>query len=60
MITKEMAASINAQINREFFSAYYYLGLSAKAEEANLKAPPHGFWPSTAKKWDMRSRCITI
>ena len=37
MISKEMAIAINAQINREFFSAYYYLGLSAKAEDANLK-----------------------
>ncbi len=37
MISNDMAASINAQINREFFSAYFYLGLSARAEAANLK-----------------------
>jgi ferritin len=36
MISDAMAASINAQINREFYSAYFYLGLSAQAEAANL------------------------
>ena len=37
MISKEMAALINAQINREFYSAYLYLGLSAQTESMNLK-----------------------
>lgn len=36
MISDAMAASLNAQINREFYSAYFYLGLSAQAEAANL------------------------
>ncbi len=36
MISTEMASRINAQINRELFSAYFYLGLSAQAESSNL------------------------
>ena len=37
MISTAMATRINAQINRELYSAYFYLGLSAQAEAANLK-----------------------
>jgi ferritin len=37
MISDAMATRINAQINREIYSAYFYLGLSAQAEAANLK-----------------------
>ncbi len=37
MISNDMAARINAQINREFYSAYFYLGLSAQAQSMNLK-----------------------
>jgi ferritin len=37
MISNDMAARINAQINRELYSAYFYLGLSAQAEAMNLK-----------------------
>lgn len=37
MISDEMASQLNAQINRELYSAYFYLALSAQAERANLK-----------------------
>lgn len=37
MISTAMAVQINAQINRELYSAYLYLGLSAEADAANLK-----------------------
>ncbi|MBK1716747.1 ferritin [Thiocystis violacea] len=37
MISNEMAQRINTQINREMYSAYFYLGLSAQAETMNLK-----------------------
>ncbi len=37
MISEEMATHINAQINREMYSANFYLGLSAQAETMNLK-----------------------
>jgi ferritin len=37
MISNGMTARINAQVNREFYSAYFYLGLSAQAETMNLK-----------------------
>lgn len=37
MISTDMAALIGAQINREFYSAYLYLGFSAQTESMNLK-----------------------
>ena len=37
MISSSMAVQINAQLNRELYSAYFYLGLSAQAEAMNLK-----------------------
>jgi ferritin len=37
MISTDMASRLNAQINLELFSAYFYLGLSAQAETNNLK-----------------------
>jgi ferritin len=37
MISQQTAEAINAQINRELYSAYFYLGLSARAEADNLK-----------------------
>jgi ferritin len=36
MISKEMTSLINLQINRELFSAYFYLNLSAHAKASNL------------------------
>ena len=44
MISKDMAANLNAQINREISSAYFYLGLSAQAERANLKGAAAWFF----------------
>jgi ferritin len=37
MISKDTSSRINAQINREMYSSYFYLGLSAQAEASNLK-----------------------
>lgn len=37
MISNDMASRVNAQINRELYSSYFYLGLSAQAEASNLK-----------------------
>jgi ferritin len=36
MISSDMTSLINAQINRELFSAYFYLNLAAHAEGSNL------------------------
>jgi ferritin len=44
MISNDMTTSLNAQINREMFSAYFYLGLSAQAEAANLKGTASWFF----------------
>ena len=42
MISDTMAARLNAQINREFYSAYLYLALSTEAEGMNLRGT--GAW----------------
>lgn len=44
MISKDMAVSLNAQLNREMYSAYFYLGLSAQAAAANLKGAAAWFF----------------
>jgi len=44
MISKDMTTSLNTQMNREMFSAYFYLGLSAQAEAANLKGTASWFF----------------
>ncbi|MCX6090046.1 MAG: ferritin [Atribacterota bacterium] len=37
MMSKKMEEAINEQINKEFYSAYLYLAMAAKAESINLK-----------------------
>jgi ferritin len=37
MIKNQIAEQINKQINREFFSAYLYLGMSVEAENTGFK-----------------------
>jgi len=37
MLQDSIARQLNAQINNEFFSAYLYLDMSAKAEQAGFK-----------------------
>jgi ferritin len=44
VISKDMTAQLNAQINRELYSAYFYLGLSAQADRANLKGAAAWFF----------------
>ena len=43
MISEQMAQEINAQINRELYSAHYYLSLSTQAEAENLKGTASWF-----------------
>ncbi len=37
MISKTMEQALNKQVNREFYSAYLYLAMSAYFETANMK-----------------------
>jgi ferritin len=37
MLSKDMEEALNKQINREYFSAYLYLAMSAYFESANMK-----------------------
>jgi len=41
MISKKMSKSLNEQINKELYSAYLYLSMSAYAENENLKGTAH-------------------
>ena len=45
MLSDRMQATLNKQINREFFSAYSYLALTAYFEDMNLKGFAH--WMKT-------------
>lgn len=42
MIGKKMEKALNAQLNREFYSAYLYLAMSAEAHELGLRGA--GVW----------------
>ncbi|MCG6859969.1 MAG: ferritin [Chromatiaceae bacterium] len=37
MISKAMAQRLNGQVNKEFYSAYFYMSMSAHSESENLK-----------------------
>lgn len=43
MITKKMEKALNAQINREFYSAYLYLAMSAYCNKINMHGCEHWF-----------------
>ncbi|MGB5832274.1 MAG: ferritin [Thiohalocapsa sp.] len=50
MISEQMSARLNAQINSEFYSAYYYLALSAQAESSNLNGTAAWFMAKHAEE----------
>jgi ferritin len=50
MISEQMSTRISAQINREFYSAYFYLALSAQAETADLKGTAAWFMAKHAEE----------
>lgn len=43
MITKKMEEALNGQINKEFYSAYLYLAMSAYCNKLNLPGCEHWF-----------------
>lgn len=43
MITKNMEEALNGQINKEFYSAYLYLAMSAYCNKINLPGAEHWF-----------------
>lgn len=43
MITKRMEKALNAQINKEFYSAYLYLAMSAWCNKNNMPGSEHWF-----------------
>jgi ferritin len=43
MITKKMEKALNAQINKEFYSAYLYLAMSAYCNKSNMPGCEHWF-----------------
>lgn len=44
MISKKMEQALNKQLNKEFFSAYLYLGMSAWSENRGLKGFANWFY----------------
>ncbi len=51
MLSDRMQETLNRQINREFFSAYSYLALTAYFEDLNLKGFAH--WMRTQHKEEL-------
>lgn len=43
MISEKMEAALNEQINKELYSAYLYLAMSAQAEALGLRGTAHWF-----------------
>lgn len=43
MITKRMEEALNGQINKEFYSAYLYLAMSAYCNQLNMPGAEHWF-----------------
>jgi len=43
MLSKKMEAAINGQLNKEMYSAYLYMGMSAYADAKGLKGIAHWF-----------------
>ncbi len=43
MITKKMEKALNGQINKEFYSAYLYLAMSAYCNKLNMPGAEHWF-----------------
>ena len=43
MISNDMATRLNAQVNMELYSAYFYLALSSQAESGSLKGVSNWF-----------------
>lgn len=43
MITKKMEEALNGQINKEFYSAYLYLAMSAYCNKLNMPGAEHWF-----------------
>jgi len=43
MITKRMEKALNGQINKEFYSAYLYLSMSAYCNKLNMPGAEHWF-----------------
>ena len=43
MLSVTMEKAINGQLNKEMFSAYLYMAMSASAEEKGLKGTAHWF-----------------
>jgi ferritin len=43
MITKKMEKALNGQINKEFYSAYLYLAMSAYCNKNNMRGCEHWF-----------------
>lgn len=50
MIKEKVAQALNQQFNRELFSAYFYLGMSAKSESMGLRGASHWFMAKHAEE----------
>ena len=50
MIREKVAQALNQQFNKELFSAYFYLGMSAQSESLGLRGASHWFMAKHAEE----------
>ena len=59
MITDKMSAALNAQINKELYSAYLYMAMSADAEQKGLPGVANWFFVQTQEELSHAHRIYT-
>ena len=52
MIKEKVAQALNQQFNKEMFSAYFYLGMSAHSESMGLRGAAHWFMAKYMEEQD--------
>jgi len=52
MIKEKVAQALNQQLNKEMFSAYFYLGMSAYSESIGMRGAAHWFMAKFVEEQD--------
>jgi ferritin len=52
MIKEQVAEALNQQFNKEMFSAYFYLGMSAHSESIGMRGAAHWFMAKFVEEQD--------
>ena len=56
MISNTIAQKLNSQINKEFYSAYFYMSMSAHSQSENLRGVAAWFMAKESPLYSSHSR----